>query len=134
MGRDAHLVEVIEDVLGNAVVEHALAVNDFVLLLVEGGGVVLEELNQRSGLRPLVEDLGLAFIDAPTAVHGDIPWFEKIHWPGSRQQNSVATAAYGRLKMAGRTPRGGPYSIGRRSTISVTAYQAPWPGGRGRQR
>src|SRR3990172_3892529 len=119
MGRDAHLVEVIEDVLGNAVVEHALAVNDFVLLLVEGGGVVLEELNQRSGLRPLVEDLGLAFIDAPTTVHGHIPWFEKIHWPGFQATKPCRDNSLRPTRAAGRTPRGGPYSIGRRCTMHV---------------
>jgi hypothetical protein len=52
MGRDAHLVEMGEDVLGDAVVEHALAVDDLVLLLVEGGGVVLEELDERAGSGP----------------------------------------------------------------------------------
>src|SRR5690606_22252976 len=33
------------------------------LLAVEGGGVVLEILDQGAGLGPLVEDLGLAFIE-----------------------------------------------------------------------
>jgi hypothetical protein len=50
--RDADLVEMLEDVLGDAVVEHALAVDDLVLLLVEGGGVVLEELDERARLGP----------------------------------------------------------------------------------
>ena len=49
---NAHLVQMVEDVFGDAVVEHALAVDDFVLLLVEGGGVVLEELDQRARLGP----------------------------------------------------------------------------------
>ena len=77
--RDAHPVEMGEDVLGDAVVEHALAVDDLVLLLVEGGGVVLEELDERAGLGSLEEDLGLAFVDAPATVHGHIPRFEEIH-------------------------------------------------------
>ena len=49
------------------------------LLGIEGGGVVLEMLDQGAGLRALVEDLRLAFIDAATAAHRDVPWFEKIH-------------------------------------------------------
>jgi hypothetical protein len=53
-----------EDVLGNAVVEHTLAIHNFVLLGVEGGSVVLEELDQGARLRSFIENLGLAFIDA----------------------------------------------------------------------
>ena len=79
VSRNAHLVEMGEDVFGNAVVEHALPVDHLMLLLVESGGVVLEELYQRAGLRSFEEDLALALIDAPTAVHGHIPWFEEIH-------------------------------------------------------
>ncbi len=41
--------------------------------VVEGGGVVLEVLDERAGLGTLVEDLGLAFVDAAAAVHGGIP-------------------------------------------------------------
>ena len=39
------------------------------LVGVEGGGVVLEILDERAGLRPLVEDLGLAFVDHAPALH-----------------------------------------------------------------
>jgi hypothetical protein len=46
-----------EDVLGDAVVEHALAVDNIVLLLVEGGGVVLEELDQRAWFWAFIEAL-----------------------------------------------------------------------------
>ena len=56
-----------EDMLGNAVVEHALAGDRSLLLGVERGRVVLEILDQGAGLRPLVEDLGLAFIDESAA-------------------------------------------------------------------
>ena len=69
VGRDAEAVQLGEDELGNAVVEHALAVDDLVLGAVAGGGVVLEVLDQRAGLGTLVEDLGLALIDFPAAVH-----------------------------------------------------------------
>ena len=64
VGRDAHPVQMVEDVLGNAVVEHALAVDHFMFLLVERGSVVLEELDQCSRLRSFIEDLGLAFVNA----------------------------------------------------------------------
>ena len=77
--RHADVVEVLEDVLGDPVVQHALAVDHLVLLGVEGGGVVLEVLDQRAGLGALVEDLGLAFVDATAAVHWDLPGLEKVH-------------------------------------------------------
>ena len=79
MGRDADIVQVLEDVLGDPVVEHALAVDHLMLLGVEGGGIILEVLDERAGLRTLIEDLGLAFIDASAAVHRRVPWFEEIH-------------------------------------------------------
>ena len=77
--RHADVVEVLEDVFGDAVVEDALAFDHLVLLGVEGGRVVLEVLDQRSRLRPFVEDLGLAFVDAATAAHRGVPWFVKVH-------------------------------------------------------
>ena len=43
------------------------------------GGHVLEELDEGAGFRPFEQDLGLAFINAPTTVHGHIPWFEDVH-------------------------------------------------------
>ena len=76
---NADVVEVLEDVLGNPVVQHALAVDHFMLLGVEGGRVVLEMLDQRSGLGAFIEDLGLAFVDATAAVHRRVPCFEEIH-------------------------------------------------------
>ena len=82
MRRHADVVEVLEKVLGDAVVEDALAVDDLVLLGVERGRVVLEMLDQRARLGTLVEDLGLALVDATTAAHGRIPWFEEIHGVG----------------------------------------------------
>jgi hypothetical protein len=36
-------------------------------------------LNQGARLRAFIEDLGLAFVDATAAVHGDQPIFEIIH-------------------------------------------------------
>src|SRR2546422_9703682 len=69
----------LEDIFRDAVVEDALALDDIVLLRIEGGRVVLEVLDQRSRLRSLVEDLGLAFIDATTAAHRRVPWFVDVH-------------------------------------------------------
>ena len=69
VGRDADRLERGEDMLGDAVVEHALAVDRAALLRVEGGRVVLEILDQRAGLGTLVEDLGLAFVDLAATGH-----------------------------------------------------------------
>ena len=77
--RHADLVQVLEHVFRDAVVQHALAVDDLVLLCVEGGRIVLEMLDQRSGLGSFIEDLRLAFIDAATAAHRGVPWLEEIH-------------------------------------------------------
>jgi hypothetical protein len=79
MRRDPDVVQVLKDIFGDPVVEDALAFDDLMLLCVEGGRVVLEVLDQRSGLRSFIEDLRLAFIDAATAAHRNVPWFEKVH-------------------------------------------------------
>src|SRR5512141_838824 len=55
--------------LGDAVVEDALAADGAALLGVEGGRVVLEILDQRTRLRTLIEDLGLAFVDLAATDH-----------------------------------------------------------------
>src|SRR5262245_502116 len=77
--RNADVVQVLEYVFGDAVVEDTLALDDTVLLRIEGGRVVLEVLDQRSRLRSLIDDLGLAFIDAATAAHRRVPWFVDVH-------------------------------------------------------
>src|SRR3546814_2740024 len=51
MVRHADIAEQGEDMLGNAVVEHALAVDRPTLLRVEGGRVVLEIMEQRARFR-----------------------------------------------------------------------------------
>ena len=79
MRRHSNVVEVLEDVFRDAIVEHALAFDHLVLFRVEGGRVVLEVLDQCSGLRSLIEDLGLAFVDAATAAHRRVPWFVNVH-------------------------------------------------------
>src|SRR5215813_14727250 len=79
MRRHADIVQVLEDVFGNPVVEDSLTLDHLMLFGIEGGRVILEVLDQCSGLRPFVEDLGLAFVDAATAVHGSVPWFVNVH-------------------------------------------------------
>src|SRR6266699_480720 len=79
MGRHADVVEVLEQVLRDAVVEHALAFDHLMLFRIEGGRIVLEMLDQRSRLGALIEDLRLAFIDAAAAAHRDVPWLEEVH-------------------------------------------------------
>ena len=69
MRRHADLAELHEDVLGDAVVQYALAFDQRVFLGVERGCVVFEMLDERARLRTLIEDLRLALVDAPTLVH-----------------------------------------------------------------
>ncbi len=69
VSRDADGIQMIEDIFGNPVVEHAFAVNNLVFLVVEGSRVVLEVLNQGSRFRTFVKDLALTFVNAPAAVH-----------------------------------------------------------------
>src|SRR5712692_3007987 len=80
VGWNPDVVEVLEYVFGDAVVEDALAFDHLMLLRIEGGRVVLEVLNQRTGLGALVEDLRLALIDAAAAAHRNVPWLEEIHF------------------------------------------------------
>ena len=56
--------------LGDAVVDDALAADRAALLRVERSGVVLEILDERARLWTLVEDLGFALIDLAAAGHG----------------------------------------------------------------
>ena len=79
MRRHADVVEMLEDVFGDPVVEDALALDHLVLLGIVCSRVVLEVLDQRSRLGSLVKDLGLAFVDTATAIHGSVPWFVNVH-------------------------------------------------------
>jgi hypothetical protein len=81
MGRDADVVQMLEEVFRDPVVQHALPVDHFMLLGIEVGCVILEVLDERSGFRALIEDLRLALIDATATIHRRVPWFEKIHLP-----------------------------------------------------
>jgi hypothetical protein len=79
MGRHPDVVKVLKQILRNAVVEDALALDHLVFLGVERGRVVLEVLDQSSGLRSFVEDLGLAFVNTTPTAHWDVPCVVEIH-------------------------------------------------------
>ena len=59
----ADAVQARHDELADAVVDNALAFQLGLFLAVEGGGVVLEILDQGAGLGSFVEDLGLALVN-----------------------------------------------------------------------
>src|SRR5262249_41215974 len=73
-------------VFADAVVQDALAFELRLLLAVEGGGVVLEVLDEGARLRPLVEDLGLALVNLLAAGHG----FKGL--PARRRRKSTCTS------------------------------------------
>src|SRR5665213_4003634 len=94
--RHPDIVEMLEDVFGNPVVENALALDNFVLFGVEGGGVVLEVLNQRSRLRAFIKDLRLALVNPAAATHRGVQWVFKIHgMPWLLFASSARSAAAG---------------------------------------
>src|SRR5437667_3334808 len=69
VGRHALLLEEAEEDLGHAVVEDALVDDRAALLRVEGGGVVLEVLDEEVGIGSGVELLRLALVEQLTAIH-----------------------------------------------------------------
>src|ERR1700743_2163595 len=79
VGRHPDVVEVLKQVLRDPVVEDALALDHLVFLGIERGRVVLEVLDQGSRLRTLIENLGLAFINATSTAHWDVPCVVEIH-------------------------------------------------------
>src|SRR6516162_2998469 len=68
--RDARLPQARHQIFRDPIVEHPLAGDGALLLVVEGGGVVLEILDERAGFWPLIQNLRLAFVDAALAGHG----------------------------------------------------------------
>ncbi len=64
MRRHADLVQRVKMNSENAVVEDTLALDRGAFLIVEGGRIVLEVLDERARLRALVKHLGLAFVNA----------------------------------------------------------------------
>ena len=84
MRRHADLAELREDVLGDAVVEHALALDQRVLLVVEGRGIVLEMLNEGAWLRSFIEHLGLSLVYTAPPFHSLHPHTcVSISWTGA---------------------------------------------------
>src|SRR5712664_2680613 len=79
MGGHPDVVEVLKQVLRNPVVEDALALDHLMFLGIERGRIVLEVLDQGSRLRPFVENLGLAFVNAASTAHWDVPCVVEIH-------------------------------------------------------
>ncbi len=67
--RHADVVELREDEFRDAVVEDALAFDRRVLLVVDGGRIVLEMLDEGAGLGALIKDLGLALVNASATAH-----------------------------------------------------------------
>src|SRR6478735_6791800 len=80
MGRDADIVQILENILRNPVVQYAFSVDHFMLLGIEGGRIILEVLDERTWLRTFIEDLRLALINAAATIHRRVPWFEEIHF------------------------------------------------------
>ena len=69
----ADVIEAGENILADAVVDDALALNRALLLRVKGGRIVLEILDDRSRLLSLIEDLGLAFLNLAATGHRTDP-------------------------------------------------------------
>ena len=90
MGRHADIGEKREDVLGNAIVEHALAADRAAFLRIERGSVVLEILDERARFGTLVKDLGLAFVDLAAARQCSLPRSRKEKRPGRGRDSARA--------------------------------------------
>src|SRR5712675_551197 len=80
-----------KQVLRNPVVEDALALDHLVFLGIERGRIILEVLDQGSRLRTFIQDLGLAFINAASTAHWDVPCFVEIHEFGVLRMTRVTT-------------------------------------------
>src|SRR5579859_1862306 len=65
----ADRVQADHHIFADSIVDDALTLEYRLLRAVEGGGVVLEILDQGAGLGPLVENLGLSLIDLFSAGH-----------------------------------------------------------------
>ena len=73
MGRHTDLVEICKNIFRNAVVQHAFAVNNLMLFGIEGGGIILEVLDQSSRFRAFIKDLGLTLIYPTATSHQRVP-------------------------------------------------------------
>src|SRR6266853_5357822 len=91
MGGHPDVVEVLKQVLRNPVVEDALALDHLMFLGIERGRIVFEVLDQGSRLRTLVKNLGLAFINAASTAHWDVPCVVEIHEFGVLRMTRIKT-------------------------------------------
>ena len=82
-------------IFADAVVDDALAFQHGLLLGVEGGGVVLEVLDQGAGLGTLVEDLRLALVDLLAAGHACSLLPARGHGPGNESARGSRSGARG---------------------------------------
>src|SRR4051812_16388008 len=89
MGRHPDIVEVLKQVLRNPVIEDTLALDHLMFLCIERGRIVLKVLDQGSRLRAFIQYLGLAFINAASTAHWDVPGFVEIHESGVLRMTRV---------------------------------------------
>ena len=79
MRRHPDVVEVLEQVLRNPIVQDALVLDHLMFLGIEGRRIVLEVLDQGSRLWTFIKHLCLAFINAASTAHWDVPCVVEIH-------------------------------------------------------
>ena len=74
----ADLAKPLEDIFGDPIVEHTLAVDQSVLLIVERRRIVLEMLDQGARLWSLVQDLGFSLVYPTPPVHLTRPCLQLV--------------------------------------------------------
>ena len=100
VGGNADLGQPHHQVFADAVVQHALAGDDALLLRVEGRRIVLEILHERAGLGTLEQDLGFSLVELAAAGHhdpllGGAPSRPGRGWHGGYSSASAVTATPG---------------------------------------
>src|SRR5205814_3318054 len=100
MGRNPDRLQLHHQIFGNPVVEHTLSFENGALFRVKGGGVVLEILHERAGLRSFVQDFGFALVNRASPFHGN-PIFRQR---GSRARDKATSRGNGN----GRRKRSAP--------------------------
>ena len=69
MGGDANMRKAGEHMFTDAIVDNTLAVDRALFLSIEGGGIILEILDDRARFGAFIEDFGLAFVDLAATGH-----------------------------------------------------------------
>src|SRR3546814_10901471 len=87
--RNPHAFQPHHQIFRDAVVEHALAGDRALLLVVEGGGVVLEILDQRARLGSFEQNLRLAFVDPTSPGHSGSPRDNGGSYRGGRHRRRI---------------------------------------------